>query len=198
MALREVVTLARGRDYSDLHWNGKQKQMRRLLNKIFGRAATVPASFAGLRKGAGAVFTPIAFVPKPEARFSIGANSMFCGNMYFDKAGAEVIIGNRTYVGGNLMCAHKIIIGDDVLISSGGAVFDHDSHAIDFELRKNDVSDYIKGEKDWTNVPIKEVTIGPFKRNYNWRGCCGGCGSSGYKRRRTLYAGRRQSGQINP
>jgi acetyltransferase-like isoleucine patch superfamily enzyme len=134
--------------------------MRRLLNKIFGRSATAPASFAGLRKGAGAVFTPIAFVPKPEARFSIGANSMFCGNMYFDKAGAEVIIGNRTYVGGNLMCAHKIIIGDDVLISSGGAVFDHDSHAIDFELRKNDVSDYIKGEKDWTNVPIKEVTIG--------------------------------------
>jgi acetyltransferase-like isoleucine patch superfamily enzyme len=134
--------------------------MRRLLNKLLGRRPAAPAPLAGLSKGSGAVVAPLAYVTKPGITFSIGSDSMFCGNMYFDKAGAEVIVGNRTYVGGNLMCAHKITIGDDVLISSGGGIFDHDSHNVDFELRRNDVSDYVKGVKDWSNVPIKEVTIG--------------------------------------
>lgn len=135
----------------------------RLLRKIQNFLSTSDKQFSKedfFVKGVGSIVTPKEAAIKPGCRFSVGNNSMFCGSIFFDKDGGEVVIGNRTYVAGNLMCASKIIIGDDVLISSGGAIFDHDSHSLDFELRKNDVVNYIKGEKDWTNVAIKEVEIG--------------------------------------
>ncbi|NEO21419.1 MAG: hypothetical protein F6K57_19365 [Moorea sp. SIO4A5] len=45
------------------------------------------------------------------------------------------------------------------MISSGGGIFDHDSHSLDSEKRSNDVVDYIQEKKDWTHVNICNVKI---------------------------------------
>jgi galactoside O-acetyltransferase len=51
------------------------------------------------------------------------------------------------------------VVGDDVLISWGVTLVDHDSHAIEFEHRMNDVSEWIAGRKDWTHVQRAQVTV---------------------------------------
>jgi len=85
---------------------------------------------------------------------------LVCGSIIFDKEGSEVKIGDRTYVGGNLFCGERIEIGSDVMIASGGGIFDHDSHSLDSQKRSSDVLDYINGKKDWTHVAISAVKIG--------------------------------------
>jgi acetyltransferase-like isoleucine patch superfamily enzyme len=89
----------------------------------------------------------------------IGNNSMLRGSIIFDKPNAQIIIGERTYIGGNIMCASNIVIGDDVLVSSLGGIFDHDSHSLNFEERKDDVVDYIQNRKNWQFVTIKPTKI---------------------------------------
>jgi acetyltransferase-like isoleucine patch superfamily enzyme len=134
--------------------------MKQWLNRLFGKKKVEASPKMFYTQGEGSVYAAKEWVSRENAKFTMGDRSMFAGNMYFDREGAEVIIGHRTYVGGSLMCAHKIVIGDDVLISSGGGIMDHDSHNIDFELRRNDVQDYISCIKDWTHVPMKEIIIG--------------------------------------
>ena len=51
-------------------------------------------------------------------------------------------------------------MGDDVIISWGVTIVDHDSHALHWSLRKHDVSAWSRGEKDWTSVSISPVIIG--------------------------------------
>jgi acetyltransferase-like isoleucine patch superfamily enzyme len=72
-----------------------------------------------------------------------------------------VTIGSNSFLGDSLLvCAERIDIGDDVLISWGGTVVDHDSHSLDFERRRFDVERTLKGEeKDWSCVKVRPVRI---------------------------------------
>ena len=75
-----------------------------------------------------------------------------------DRTGSSVIIGKNTFVGGStLICADRIEIGNDVLISWGCTIVDHNSHAVDWASRRNDVSAWYDGQKDWTFVKILPV-----------------------------------------
>jgi galactoside O-acetyltransferase len=85
---------------------------------------------------------------------------MIESSFYFDKENCLIKIGSRTFIGGSkLICADRIEIGDDVLISWGCTIVDHNSHSLSFSERKNDVVDGLVGEKDWTNVLINRVEI---------------------------------------
>lgn len=99
---------------------------------------------------------------KANCTFSLGSQSIFEGLFIFDRANASIKIGNRTFIGGEtkIIAAQEIEIGDDVLISWGCTIVDHDSHATDFEKRKDDVVNWGKGIKNWEHVTIKKVTIG--------------------------------------
>lgn len=78
----------------------------------------------------------------------------------FDRPGAEVEIGARTFIGRSLIVsAESVSIGSDVLISWGCTITDHDSHSTDFRLRRNDVVDWLSGNKDWTHVRRSPVRI---------------------------------------
>ena len=55
--------------------------------------------------------------------------------------------------------ASAVEIGNDVLVSFGVTITDHNSHAIDFENRKEDGLKWLKGEKDWALVSIRPVAI---------------------------------------
>lgn len=50
-------------------------------------------------------------------------------------------------------------MGDDVVISWGVTIVDHNSHSLSWPERANDVLDWGRGTKDWQNVKIAQVQI---------------------------------------
>lgn len=97
----------------------------------------------------------------------IGENCIINCNISFDDSRGRISIGDRCYIGAShLVCHSGITIGNDVIISWGVTIVDHDSHSLDWELRKNDVTDWGLGKKDWTGVSIKPV----FIQNKVWIG----------------------------
>jgi acetyltransferase-like isoleucine patch superfamily enzyme len=90
----------------------------------------------------------------------IGSNSIISASITFEEKDGVVSIGDRCFIGrSDLVCYRGIQIGDDVIISWGVTVVDHDSHAIDWNQRSNDVADWAKGRKCWANVMHAPVTI---------------------------------------
>jgi acetyltransferase-like isoleucine patch superfamily enzyme len=90
----------------------------------------------------------------------VGASSMIDAKLGFDRSEAEIVIGDRTFVGRSaLVAAQRISIGNDVLISWDVTIVDHDSHAIDFAGRRHDVEGWLAGRKDWSHVEISPVSI---------------------------------------
>ncbi len=91
---------------------------------------------------------------------TVGAQSLLEGGVVFERPQASVAIGERSFVNGRLIAAERIVVGDDVLMAWGVTVVDHDSHSLVFSQRAQDVVMWGRGEKDWTHVTIKPVTIG--------------------------------------
>jgi acetyltransferase-like isoleucine patch superfamily enzyme len=81
------------------------------------------------------------------------------GSLTFDKASASIAIGKRVFMSGSLIAAQSIEIGDDVMVSWGVTVVDHNSHAISFSKRADDVINWRDRSKDWSNVKIAPVKI---------------------------------------
>jgi acetyltransferase-like isoleucine patch superfamily enzyme len=99
---------------------------------------------------------------KQNCTFSLGKQSIFEGLFIFDQNNANIIVGDRTFIGGEtkIIAAKEVEIGNDVLISWGCTVVDHDSHSTNFENRKDDVINWRNSIKNWQYVNIKKVTIG--------------------------------------
>lgn len=96
-----------------------------------------------------------------QSTLKIGSQSLCNAIISFDRPEAEVVIGDRTFIGkSTLVSATGITIGNDVLISWGATIVDHDSHHIEFEFRNDDVVEWGKGRKDWTHVAMGNVTVG--------------------------------------
>lgn len=103
-------------------------------------------------------------------RICIGANCLLNCNLIFEKDTGHVKIGARTYIGGktNLISINSIEIGNDVTIAWGCTIYDHDSHSIYWEERKNDTmqslvdleetGNFIKN-KDWSVVKSAPIKI---------------------------------------
>ena len=94
-------------------------------------------------------------------RLSIGAESNIEALIVLEKQEAEVQIGSRSHLGGGTLvdAACRIEIGDDVLIGFEVLIMDHDSHSMHFERRRDDVRDWMRGEKNWTSVVRQPVRI---------------------------------------
>jgi galactoside O-acetyltransferase len=90
----------------------------------------------------------------------VGQGSIVNCRIDFDGREGRVQIGDRCFIGAShLVCREKITLGDDVIISWGVTVVDHNSHSLDWEHRRNDVTDWARGEKDWRHVDIRPVVI---------------------------------------
>ena len=98
---------------------------------------------------------------KGGCRVEVGNNSLVECGIFFEREQASVKIGDRTFIGAStsLVCADSITVGDDVLISWGCTIIDHNSHSTVWSERKDDVVKWIKGEKDWSTVPVSGVRI---------------------------------------
>ena len=104
---------------------------------------------------------------KSDNRIEVGANSILASRVVYERAGAQLRIGTRTFVGLGLMSiAECVDIGDDVMVSWGSTIVDHHSHSTRTSERNSDVEQWIKGRKDWTGVKIAAVRIG----NRSWLG----------------------------
>lgn len=91
----------------------------------------------------------------------IGRDCIVHCRIDFDSPGGAVRMGDRCYVGNShLVCHTGITLGDDVIISWGVTVVDHNSHSIDWAQRRSDVADWMQGIKRWDHVPVAPVRIG--------------------------------------
>jgi acetyltransferase-like isoleucine patch superfamily enzyme len=94
-------------------------------------------------------------------QLSVGEDSIIHADISFEDSGGKIQIGSRTFVGrSDLVCYRSLMIGDDVIMSWGITVVDHDSHSIEWEKRRNDVLDWGKGQKNWQHVAHAPVVIG--------------------------------------
>lgn len=93
-------------------------------------------------------------------KVTIGKSSIVHCRIAFDHPGGEVRIGDRCYIGAShLVCHSGIRIGNDVIISWGVTIVDHDSHSVHWQDRSNDVADWMTGRKDWSKVAVAPVTV---------------------------------------
>lgn len=93
-------------------------------------------------------------------RIEIGNESIVHARISFDADSGRVIVGDRCYVGrSHLVCHTSIILGDDVIISWGVTIVDHNSHALAWREREDDVRDWSRGVKIWDNVKRAPVVI---------------------------------------
>lgn len=97
----------------------------------------------------------------PGNRVEIGDGCHISATMRFETNQGTITIGDRSYIGrSTLICHSRIHVGNDVVMSWGVTVVDHNSHAISWDHRRNDVLDWRKGKKDWSGVKIAPITIG--------------------------------------
>jgi acetyltransferase-like isoleucine patch superfamily enzyme len=97
---------------------------------------------------------------RPPSQLSIGERSIFNGRIASDRKGSAVVIGRDTFIGDSLLiCAQRIEVGNDVLISWGCTIVDHHSHAVTWAERSHDVADWYGGCKDWRHVRIAPIKI---------------------------------------
>ena len=79
----------------------------------------------------------------------------------FDSPDGAVVIGDRCYVGAShFVCHTAITLGNDVIVSWGVTVVDHDSHSLNWLERQHDIPNWKKGIKHWNDVSVRAVVIG--------------------------------------
>jgi galactoside O-acetyltransferase len=107
-----------------------------------------------------AIINPMRLRGSRSSRLKVGEQSLVNTHITFERPTAHVTVGTRSWVGSSVFSiAESLDIGDDVHISWDVTIVDHDSHALDFENRRNDALEFMAGRKDWTNVPIAPVKI---------------------------------------
>lgn len=97
----------------------------------------------------------------PLSRLTVGEGSIVEGGLVLERDGAEIIIGKNSFIGNSLLAsATSICVGDDTLVAWGCNIVDHNSHAVNWNHRRQDVKDWYKGQKNWEYVKSMPVTIG--------------------------------------
>ncbi len=106
---------------------------------------------------------------KGKKYLTIGDGGVIGGTYVFETNEGEIQIGDRVHIGGSMFISRKrIVIEDDVTIAWNCTIYDHNSHSIYWEERKNDTiqeyKDISQGlnaikNKDWSHVTAKEIRI---------------------------------------
>jgi galactoside O-acetyltransferase len=81
-------------------------------------------------------------------------------NVVFENENSYLTVGDRSFIGkGLISTAQGIEIGNDVLISWGVTITDHNSHSLKFSERQKDVQEWHVDKKDWSGVKSGKVVI---------------------------------------
>lgn len=101
---------------------------------------------------------------------TIGNKGLIKANFVFESKKGEVVIGNNVHLGGvTFISRNRIEIKNDVTMAWGIVIYDHNSHSLNWEERKNDnhqcYSDYMNHggnnvvNKNWSVVKDKPIVI---------------------------------------
>jgi len=91
---------------------------------------------------------------------SIGRDSIIHCRFSLDRSNARISIGNRCYIGrSHIVSAESVVIEDDVIISWGVTIVDHNSHALNATDRSDDIANWHLGKKDWSHVDFAPVIV---------------------------------------
>ena len=106
--------------------------------------------------------------PRTGMSFVVGDDCILYNQNIFESDRGHIQIGDRVYIGGRtqLISRSRIDIGNDVMISWGCTIYDHDAHSIDYKHRIDDQAQHLQDwacgnllkNKDWSTVrsaPIK-------------------------------------------
>lgn len=100
----------------------------------------------------------------------VGDRAVLGCNFIFESETGIIEIGKDSYIGGgtNLISKSSILIGNNVVISWGCYLYNHDSHSLDYEKRVEDIKqfriDYQNTgngalNKNWNDVKTKPIVI---------------------------------------
>jgi len=100
----------------------------------------------------------------------IGNKGLIKANFVFESEKGEVVIGNNVHLGGvTFISRNRIEIKNDVTMAWGIVIYDHNSHSLNWEERKNDnhqcYSDHMNHggnnvvNKNWSVVKDKPIVI---------------------------------------
>ncbi|WP_304488735.1 acyltransferase [Dyadobacter sp. CY326] len=111
-----------------------------------------------------------------EKHLKVGDNSILDCAITLDSDFAKISIGSNCWIGNSKLASRTSIeIGDNVFISWGGIISDHNSHSIDYKDRMADIEqqldDFKNGRhllysKNWDNVKSSPVKI----HSHTWIG----------------------------
>ena len=104
-------------------------------------------------------------------RLYVGHHGIIDGMFIFERPTGKITLGDRVHVGGGskFISINEISIGNDVTIAWDCTFYDHNSHSVYWEDRKNDTeteyNSIISGvsiyeSKDWSNVKSAKIEIG--------------------------------------
>jgi acetyltransferase-like isoleucine patch superfamily enzyme len=130
------------------HWWRQFAARRRLLAQSgIDIAERTRIDFSSIRPALGSAIT-------------IGAGTIVEAALITETIEAKIQIGRDTFIGKSLLVsAESISVGDDVLISWGCNIVDHDSHSLQWQHRAEDVKNWFHGRKDWTHVPRAPIVL---------------------------------------
>lgn len=123
--------------------------IRRLLFRI-----------CGYRLGANTWIPLRSLLRRPSGTLRIGSDSRLSCRFDFERREAEIIIGDRVFIGrSHIIAATRVEIEDDVLISWGVTIVDNNSHALSADDRADDVTQWALAQKDWSKVAIAPTIL---------------------------------------
>lgn len=98
-----------------------------------------------------------------------GSHCVLDGRYVFETESGHIRIGDRVHIGGSMLVSRQeIVIDDDVTIAWDCLIYDHDSHATEWEKRKNDTEREYENlihqrsaiaDKDWSVVRSAPIHI---------------------------------------
>jgi len=97
-----------------------------------------------------------------ECAIHVGSRSLVNGTINFERSNARLQIGRNTGINGGTMfvLTDRITIGNNVWISFDCLMLDHDGHAPDRAIRRQDLPDFLEGRpKDWSVVRRAPISI---------------------------------------
>lgn len=97
---------------------------------------------------------------KPRGQLEVGADGLISCRFSFDRPEAKIIVGDRVFIGrSHVVSALEVVIEDDVIVSWGVTIVDHNSHALNVSDRVDDVREWARGVKNWTKVKMAPVRL---------------------------------------
>ena len=135
--------------------------MSRLISAVLNFAGRMRLrNHVAMAIGQGSMVQLHRIAPVESCSLIVGQNCILNTKISFDRKNAKFRCADRCYIGlSNIVIADHVTLGDDVVISWGVTIVDHNSHAIAWEDRANDIIDWSMGAKDWSNVVIAPVSI---------------------------------------